>query len=384
MYIMSSKLDSRELIQDKFLKKTRTFIVNSTPDIDYIEEPIIYLDDDQSEHSINETFYDYLVDDPLSKEYNEDELQNNNVFVCMYKKNTELVLPYITYYLIENNNTMQFFKLNITEPVQDEDGNADTDGDDNFIEPTYIDEDLQEEKQDNMKSVENIDNNEKKGNSTISGGGDDVLFNRCSQYIQNISEEGSNITYDCYKGFIQSEGDIYCFVDITDIYTKDENLYDFTTCIIDEIIRSKQVNGKNINSKITNIFKNESLLRYMVNQNDVLINNPIIVYLCENNNDQIINSVYETDDSQTISIIGNDTEHPVVGDGHLFSTKIIDESIASRVKRFVLFHYDAVFVLHEPLEASEYDLISDVGCVSFLADGKEFWSTKNINIFNEI
>lgn len=377
---MSSKIDSRELIKSKFLKKTRTFVVNSTPDIDYIDEPIIDLYDVQSQPSVGEPLYDYLVDDPLSKEYNEDEIQNNNIFICMYKKNTGLVLPYVTYYLIETANILQFPNLNFTEPGEDD--SDDDNNNDDVIQPQDVHLESDEENTDNMNSGENINDEEK---PAISGGVDDILFNQCSQYIQNISEKGSNLSYEQYKGFIKSEEeDIYCFLDITDIIINDENLPQFTSCIIDEIVRSNQRKGLPIIDNINKMFKNETIIRHLVDQNDVLIHNPIIVYLCENINDEIVNSVYETENSQTVSLVGDETEHPIVGNGYLFTSSIIDETVVSRAKRFALFHYDAVYVLHEPFIESEYELVSDESCVSFLSDGKEYWSTNNISLFNEL
>jgi len=322
----------------------------------------------------------------FSKEFNHDSeyLKDKSVFICMYKQNYELTLPYITYYLTANDNILQFQNM---QPFTDEQSRStmeEPEDDAEYIMP-HEEEDtiLREENIDLKEGMENLREQE---NPSIYGGGDDILFDQCSRYIQNIFENNSNISYEQYKGFIESDdGNIYTFFDITKNEINNENIERFVPCIIDEIIRSMQINGKQISDNVSLLFNNEKQLCYMINQHEVLIYKPIIVYLCENNHDnEIVNSVYETENSQSVSLVGDETEHPIVGTGHLFTNSIIDQSIANRVKRFVLFNYNAVHVLHEPFDINDYELVADESCISFLSNGREYWSTKNINMFTPL
>ena len=54
------------------------------------------------------------------------------------------------------------------------------------------------------------------------------------------------------------------------------------------------------------------------------------------------------------------------------------------VKRYALFHNNAVYVLHESFTKSEYDLISDNACICFISENIEYWSVKNVDLFAEI
>jgi hypothetical protein len=96
-----------------------------------------------------------------------------------------------------------------------------------------------------------------------------------------------------------------------------------------------------------------------------------------------VNSTY-SDTNHSISFTSEKIEHPIVGNTYLFTSKLFDVSTANICKRYALFHNNAVYVLHEPFIATEYDVIPDNACVCFISDGIEYWSVKNIDLFAEI
>ena len=380
---MANIIDSRELIREKFLKKTRlTTMTEYIPEINFLNEQ--EHPDDIREH-VHDTSYAYLADDPLSREHTFDKQDNRSIFLCMYRTHNELVNPYITYSLISENNMLVFpnikpsyNEVGITEPniIDTNSSIDDEDADETFIQPsdnlTQDDENINDTLRTNDEpTTENMPEN------------DDFLFVQGSRYINNISVNNNQISHDCYKGFIKTDDAIYTFFNISDIELTDDFNAKHKNCILDEIINIKHVNGIQIEPTITNLFRTENEITYIYDKQHSPIHYPIRVFLCENINGEYMNSKY-ADDKEIVSLIEEKIDHPVVGNGYLFTHNMIDTSFVKTTKRFALFHSDAVYVLHEPFIQSEYEVITDNACVCFLSDGTEYWSVKNIDLFSEI
>ena len=480
MYTPHIMIDSRELIREKFMKKTRIHnTIKSDSIVSYVNESEQKLDLDDSSMYDSEKKYNYLFDDPLSREFEYDDttLLDKQIFVCLYKQNTDLALPYITFSLVNSNNMLSFPNITIPiisdnldtinseavdesivdktvesdviqeneEAVENEiidekeedletkietevnneveseiiDENIDTsDNDevensqeilpieetdnenndiennqDNLSNPENINEDpsdeisqddIPSEKDDNENNIDaNIENIDTSINNENDDENDDYLFTQCSQYINNNVVLESNITYECYKGFVEFDGNIYAFFDITYFDYNDNFIDNTTNCTIDELMQSKKIPGLIISENVSNLFHTENILQNIYDMNNKPIHNPITVYLCENVDGEYINST-NLDTNNSMSLITEKIDHPVVGNTYLFTSKLLETSNVDKYKRYALFHNDAVFVLHEPFIKNEYDMIQDNACVCFMSEGIEYWSVKNIDLFAEI
>ena len=442
MYTPHIMIDSRDLLRKKFMKKTHIHSSDSISksNISYVNEPEQALNLDDSSTHDSDKQYNYLFDDPLSREFNHDEttLDDKRIFVCLYKQNFDLALPYITYSLINYNDKLDFPNINLTalttelhstntskmqllsndtiesdeqEIISDNEEVDDEEVDDEEVDDTNSensqdilpieyneDEDsnsensqdilLTEDNEDEDSNIENklhdnVDETNSANNIINNDKNDDYLFARCSQYINNNVILEDNISYECYKGFIELDGNIYTFFDVTDVEFNDNFNESSTNCTIDELMQQKKVPGLLISENISKLFNAENILKYIYDVNNKPIYNPITVYLCEEVDDEYVNSTY-SDTSHSISLTSEKIEHPIVGNTYLFTSKLLDVSTANMCKRYALFHNNAVYVLHEPFIATEYDLIQDNACVCFISDGIEYWSVKNIDLFTEI
>ena len=108
---MSNIIDSRILIRNKFMTKTRDVTTDHmNKSIGFLGAPE-YIPDATPQYNAvaaNVNTYTYLSDDPLSREFNYDEENHPPIFMCMYTQQNDLSLPYISYHLVKNNNYLAF------------------------------------------------------------------------------------------------------------------------------------------------------------------------------------------------------------------------------------------------------------------------------------
>ncbi len=214
---------------------------------------------------------------------------------------------------------------------------------------------------------------------------DDFLYKQGSQYLKKYLVNTEDIRQECYKGFVENAGNIYLFFDVTDIELTNEFSDNHTNCIIDELVNKKRALDLPIEEATSSLFATNHKLIYVYDDKTYKpIHYPIRVYLCESVNDEYANVKYVDADRSTISMISDKVNNPVVGNGYLFSSTALDASETPRLKRYALFHHDAIYVLHEPFIVSEYELITDNVCVCFLSEGVEYWSVKNMDLFLEV
>jgi hypothetical protein len=115
---MSNIIDSRILIRNKFMSKTRNVTTdNINKSIGFLGLPDATPQYNAADAAVNT--YTYLGDDPLSREFNYDEENQPPLFMCMYTQHNDLSLPYISYHLVKNNNSLTFPNTN---PVISEGG----------------------------------------------------------------------------------------------------------------------------------------------------------------------------------------------------------------------------------------------------------------------
>ena len=214
---------------------------------------------------------------------------------------------------------------------------------------------------------------------------DDFLYVQGSQYIKKYVVNTEDISEECYNGFVEHAGNIYLFFDVTDIELTSEFSDKHTNCIIDELVNKKRVLDLPIEDSASSLFSTNHKLVYLYDdKTHKPVHYPIRVYLCESVDDEYKNVKFTGSDNSTVSIISDKVYHPAVGNGYLFSRTALDASETVGLKRYALFHQNAIYVLHEPFINSEYDLIKDNACVCFLSEGVEYWSVKNMDIFLEV
>ncbi len=214
---------------------------------------------------------------------------------------------------------------------------------------------------------------------------DDFLYKQGSQYLKKYVINTEDIREECYKGFVENAGNIYLFFDVTDIELTNEFSDNHTNCIIDELVNKKRALDLPIEEATSSLFATNHMLIYVYDdKTHKPIHYPIRVYLCESVNDEYANVKSVDADNSTISMISDKVNNPVVGNGYLFSSTALDASETPHLKRYALFHHDAIYVLHEPFIVSEYELITDNACVCFLSEGIEYWSVKNMDLFLEV
>lgn len=214
---------------------------------------------------------------------------------------------------------------------------------------------------------------------------DDFLYVQGSQYIRKYLVNAEDLNEKCYKGFVESADNVYLFFDVTDVELTQEFSDNHTNCIIDELVNKKRVLDLQIDDAASSLFTTNHKLVYVYHdKTHKPIHYPIRVYLCESINDEYANVKYVDADKSSVSMISDKVYHPVVGNGYLFTSTALDASDMPSLKRYALFHQDAIYVLHEPFINTEYDLIADNMCVCFLSEGVEYWSVKNMDLFLEI
>jgi CubicO group peptidase (beta-lactamase class C family) len=215
---------------------------------------------------------------------------------------------------------------------------------------------------------------------------DDFLYEQGSQYIKKYLVNTEDIGEECYKGFVEHAGNIYVFFDVTDIELTSEFSDNHTNCIIDEVVNKKRVLDLPIEDATSSLIAANHKLVYLYDdKTHKPVHYPIRVYLCESVNDEYANVKYvDAADKSSLSMISDKVHHPAVGNGYLFTSTALDASETPSLKRYALFHKDAIYVLHEPFINTEYDLITDNACVCFLSEGVEYWSAKNMDLFLEI
>ena len=133
---MSDIIDSRILIRNKFMTKTRNVITdNVNKSIGFLgaSEYTQTASPKYNTTDVNVNAYTYLGDDPLSREFNYEEENHPPIFMCMYTQQNDLSLPHISYHLVKNNNYLSF-----PNAISVIDGGVAQDDDDAIVPPESV------------------------------------------------------------------------------------------------------------------------------------------------------------------------------------------------------------------------------------------------------
>jgi hypothetical protein len=181
--------------------------------------------------------------------------------------------------------------------------------------------------------------------------GHTYFMNQCLLRILDMIDiqdaEDPDLLIRIYKGFVQhGENSIYAIFDFTGLVLK-ETKANRRWAIMDEILVHHAVVGYKINEELSVMFKANSFLIFIVDENGMHIDLPSVLYMCglDSKGDYI--NLYQSDDKSTFSLFNERVNHPSLGNVYIFSLSPLPSSKGnvSRIRRFVGFTPDAEYVL---------------------------------------
>lgn len=313
---------SEQYLQSQYLIKQITqdfFKEDSTPI--RMKESNYNFDDDLSiesestlEENLDEDFddtYHYLHDkedlqyifDLCDNEI--DVLKEYQIHICCYKINNLCVLPFIQYFLIDNDDKYSYpsFSFKCATNIQVEE--------DNEFSPKHV-----------------------------------FFQNECTKFLLKFAKpleenEDTDLMKDIYKGFTTGKNDnIYVILDC--------NNFDFESGVfatMDEMLNKHSVLNIPIEPTSYELFYRNRELMQIKDKWGTMIQIPHILYRCSFENNQYVN--IEGKSEETISIIDDRIEHPLLGNSFIFSVKPINLDNLSSLKRFVVFTLKPVYLMKD-------------------------------------
>ena len=327
-------------------------------------------------------YYNFCSHEDLTKEF--------ELYLCIYRINTILPIPYLEYYFEKINLEYSFpskkilpnFLENIIEeknrlePIEEE-GQGEQDqnkhniiekickdnDDDNEINTKFLEECYHffKEKTDYQKDFEEF--------KTIYRGFDYFLINKDEENKKKIFAviDGTNINILKTEEIIQKWA-------ITDQIIKLKNIYDIP---IDNNILEKFENSQILNNiKKYNDKDNEEL-------GFINIPYPQLLYLCKKEEEQYVNVYYEKEgetSQNTKTLIFDRVNHPILKDIYLFSKeKFVSDKNIEQAKCFVLYTDEKYMIKDEINETN----VPEESVIGFKENDKYLWCTKTPRFFVE-
>lgn len=317
-YIQSQYLVNK-ITDDFFKDRDNSIIVKRVQDDDYtINSNYSDTDsDDDSKEGVQEEHYSYLDEnkEELSTIFDLCDNETNilkkySVYICGYQVQVSYKTPYVQYLLVQEGDKHEF--------------------------PFF-----------SFQCATNISSSNDDENTTKQ-----VFFqNECMKHLLKFIEplEGNNDeptpSFPQFQGFIQhkvQEDSIYVFMNIDNFQPK-KGLFG----VMDEIVNQHSILNRTIAPHVYQLFYEYPSLIHIKNKWGNRVEFPTILYRCtyENGNYQNIQS----EDDDTMSIIDDRIEHPILGNSFIFSCEPIDESNASTLKRYIGFLEDPLYLM-KPLD----------------------------------
>ena len=317
-YIQSQYLVNK-ITDDFFKDRDNSIIVKRVQDDDYtINSNYSDTDsDDDSKEGVQEEHYSYLDEnkEELSTIFDLCDNETNilkkySVYICGYQVQVSDKIPYVQYLLVQEGDKYEipFFSFQCST---------------------------------NIPSSNDDENTTKQ-----------VFFqNECMKHLLKFIEplEGNNDeptpSFPQFQGFIQhkvQEDSIYVFMNIDNFQPK-KGLFG----VMDEIVNQHSILNRTIAPHVYQLFYEYPSLIHIKNKWGNRVEFPTVLYRCtyENGNYQNIQS----EDDDTMSIIDDRIEHPILGNSFIFSCEPIDESNASTLKRYIGFLEDPLYLM-KPLD----------------------------------
>ena len=155
------------------------------------------------------------------------------------------------------------------------------------------------------------------------------------KFIEPLEENQGESTFSQpqFQGFIQSvvqEDTIYAFINISHFQAK-KGVFGS----MDEIVNKHSILNIPISAHVFELFYQYPSLIHLKNQWGNQVELPSLLYRCTFE-DNVYKNVQETN-KDTISIIDDRIEHPILGNSFIFSCEPIDDSTISSTKRYLCF-----------------------------------------------
>lgn len=286
-------------------------------------EKYMYLDKDSITDGLGLSYEFGLCGEPNGKIY--------KIYICPYNLNKECEMPFLEY-LLELGNSAEYnfpyFQFVCPESKK-------TSFSFSNLWPQFLgkQEPVEEDVIDEMSA------------------GHTYFMNQCLLRILEMIEiqgaEDPDLLVRIYKGFVEhGKNSIYVIFDFTGLQLK-ETKANTRWAIMDEILVHHAILGYKINEDLAELFKANSFLTFVTDENGIHIDLPSVLYICglDSNGDYI--NLYQSDDKSTFSLFNERVNHPYLGNVYIFSLEPLPSSKGnvSRIRRFVGFTPDAEYVL---------------------------------------
>ena len=317
---------SEQYIQSQYLIKqiTHDFFKDDASPI-RLKEPNYEIDDDTSidsmtseendlEEKQQDTIYHYLEEDKEDLQYifdlcdNEsDLLKEYNVYICCYQVNDLCVMPFLQYLLVEDDGKYNF--------------------------PMFT-----------FKCATNIDVDEDSEFSATH-----VFFqNECMKFLLKFAKpldetENDDFMNEIYKGFTVSKNNdnsLYVVLNCNELHIEKGLLV-----TMDELLNKHSVLNVSIEPDAYQLFYDYPGLMQIKNKWGTMIHNPQVLYKCTFEDNKYVNELSSSE--ETISIIDDRIEHPLLGNSFIFSVEPIQADNAKSLKRYAVFTLKPVYLMKD-------------------------------------
>ena len=317
---------SEQYIQSQYLIKqiTQDFFKDDASPI-RLKEPNYEIDDDSSIDSMTseendleeiqqDTIYHYLEEDKEDLQYifdlcdNEpDLLKEYNVHICCYQVNDLCVMPFLQYLLVEDDGKYNF--------------------------PMFT-----------FKCATNIDVDEDSEFSATH-----VFFqNECMKFLLKFAKpldetENDDFMNEIYKGFTVSKNNdnsLYVVLNCNELHIEKGLLV-----TMDELLNKHSVLNVSIEPDAYQLFYDYPGLMQIKNKWGTMIHNPQVLYKCTFEDNKYVNELSSSE--ETISIIDDRIEHPLLGNSFIFSVEPIQADNAKSLKRYAVFTLKPVYLMKD-------------------------------------
>ena len=338
--------------------------------------------------------YFYLSDKSIYYNFcsHEDLTEEFELYLCIYRINTILPIPYLEYYFEKTNLEYNFpskkILPNFLENIIEEK---------NRIEPMEEGDEVQEEKGDDkqniIKKICKDDDDDNEINTKF--------LEECYHFFKEKADyqkdfEEFKTIYRGFDYFLISNNEenkkkIFAVIDGTNIDILKTKEISQKWAITDQIIKLKNIYDIPIDNNIIEKFKNSQILNNIKKYNDkdkeelgsINIPYPQLLYLCKKEEEQYVNVYYEEEgetSQNTKTLIFDRVNHPILKDIYLFSKeRFVSDKNIEQAKCFVLYT-DENYMIKDEINDTN---IPEESVIGFKENDKEFWCTKTPRFFVE-
>ena len=319
---------SEHYIQSQYLIKqiTQDFFKEDSSNIRMKDTKYVFDDNDENSIDSDDNIQEVNLDEHDNDEYHylEDKEDLNYIFdlcdnepdilkeykihICCYKINDLCVLPFIQYFLVENDDGKLHFPMFEFKCAT----NITIDEDEEFS-PKHV-----------------------------------FFQNECMKFLLKYAkplEENNDedLMKNIYKGFVTSK-------------TNDNSLYVILNCnelefekdtfgTIDELLNKHSISNKTIEPEAYQLFYNSPELMQIKNKWGTMMQTPQVLYQCTFEDNKYENVLDNSE--EMISIIDDRIEHPLLGNSFIFSSEPVNSDNAESLKRSVVFIKKPIYLMKD-------------------------------------